>query len=158
MTVVWSLFANLLPISGNERLVIFLARYIAICLGLARGLDRLCDSISLKDILKKFETIFCILSTVITFVWLKTSLRMFFFPRKLSTFSHLLHRGQSTHVTRYMLRSRVAHRTGLCSKNSHVLSEPTTGAHQHALSHSFALVVLDIFLQLSDELPAFSKV
>ena len=63
---------------------------------------------------------------------------------------------QSTHVTRYMLRSRVAHRTGLCSKNSHVLSEPTTGAHQHA--DLTRLLLLAGFLQLINELPGFSEV
>ena len=71
---------------------------------------------------------------------------MFFFPRKLSTFSHLLHRA---HVSR-------VHRTGLCSKNSHVLSEPTTGAHQHA--DQTRLLLLAGFLQLINELPGFSEV
>ena len=39
---------------------------IATCLGLAKGLERLGDSISAKLILKKFEVTFCILSILIT--------------------------------------------------------------------------------------------
>ena len=35
------LLANLLPISGKDLVVIFFAKYIAICLGLAKGLERL---------------------------------------------------------------------------------------------------------------------
>ena len=39
-----------------------------------------------------------------------------------------------------------------------VVSATRTGAHQHALARSFGSVVLDVFLQLSDDLPACSKV
>ena len=71
------LFENFLPISGRDLVVNFLAIYIATCLGLAKGLERLGDSMSAKLILKKFEVTFCILSMLIALLHCRHLLKLF---------------------------------------------------------------------------------
>ena len=65
--VVWSLFENSLPISGNDFEVKIFVRYIAVCLGLTKYLDLLDDNISFLLILKNLQTI----------VWIKSIVTLF---------------------------------------------------------------------------------
>ena len=67
ITVVLSLLEKHLPISGRDFEVSCFERYIAVCLGLTKYLDRRGDNISFLLILKNLQTMVCIKSIVTLF-------------------------------------------------------------------------------------------